>query len=368
MSQEIPPDPGAAVAPAPPPVPPPEPPVPPSVPPPVPPPDQLDRLPDQLEKLPQTLPEETSFRDADPVTVLATLVAGVVGLALRGIDAAARPAGPGIAGQDTPLTGTKLLLLAGLTVPVAAVQGLAAVAARLGGALRPAVRFAAQRTPLGRPIEAGRRSLLELGERERAAQQQRERFSAAVTSRLIEIVAAGVIDRLDVDAIIARVDIAALVERIDVDAVIAKADLDAVIDRLDLDAVIARVDVGRVLDRIDVDAVARRIDLEALLARVDVDALAARVDIQAIIDRVDIAALTREVMDQVDIGQIVRESTGSMTSETVDAVRYQGMNADRLVSKIVDRILRRDGRDLTLVARRGLDGGPVAHAAPSDEP
>ena len=73
MSQEIAPDPGAAVAP----VPPPEPPVPPSVPPPVPPPDQLDRLPDQLEKLPQTLPEETSFRDADPVTVLATLVVGM---------------------------------------------------------------------------------------------------------------------------------------------------------------------------------------------------------------------------------------------------------------------------------------------------
>lgn len=354
MSQEIAPEPGAAVAP---------------VPPPVPQPNQLDRLPDQLEKLPKTLPEETSFRDADPVTVLANLVAGVVGLALRGIDAAARPAGPGIAGApDTPLTGTKLLLLAGLTVPVAAVQGLAAVAARLGGALRPAVRFAAQRTPLGRPIEAGRRSLLELGERERAAQHQRERFSAAVTSRLIEIVAAGVIDRLDIDAIIARVDIAALVERIDVDAVIAKADLDAVIDRLDLDAIIARVDVSRVLDRIDVDAVARRIDLEAMLARVDVDALAARVDIQAIVDRVDIAALTREVMEQVDIGQIVRESTGSMTSETVDAVRYQGMNADRLVSRIVDRILRRDGRDLTLVARPGLDGGPVALPAPSEEP
>jgi hypothetical protein len=86
------------------------------------------------------------------------------------------------------------------------------------------------------------------------------------------------------------------------------------------------------------------------------------VDIQAIADRVDTAALTRKVMDEVDFREIIRESSGTMTRETVDAIRYQGMNADRLVSRIVDRILlRRDGRNTTLAAQAGrpADGPPV---------
>jgi hypothetical protein len=339
---------------------------------------------------------ERSFRDAETATVLTDLVAGMVGLALRGLSVAVRPA----SAPDVPLTRTRLLLGAGLTVPIAVARRSAAVAVRLGGALRPLARFAAERTPLAGPIQAGRQTLWELGEREWAAQDRRERFAAAVIGRVVELAAAAVVDRLDLDAIIARVDLVKVVDRIDVNAVVAKADLDAVVNRIDLDAVIARVDLDAVVDRLDLNAVVDRLDLNAVVDRVDInavvdrvdinaivdrvdinaivdrvdinaivsgvdiDAIAAGIDIQAIVDRVDVAALTNRVLDELDLGQIVRESTGSMTSETVDAIRYQGMNADRLVSRIVDRILRRAGRDTTLGAQP--DQADDQQTAPDD--
>jgi hypothetical protein len=52
------------------------------------------------------------------------------------------------------------------------------------------------------------------------------------------------------------------------------------------------------------------------------------------------------VIDEIDLPAIVRESSGAMASESIQTVRVQGMNADRLVSRIVDRVLRREARDL----------------------
>jgi hypothetical protein len=50
-------------------------------------------------------------------------------------------------------------------------------------------------------------------------------------------------------------------------------------------------------------------------------------------------------MNEIDIGEIIRESSGTMAAETVDALRVQGMRADRLLSRTVDRVLgRRDER------------------------
>ena len=112
----------------------------------------------------------------------------------------------------------------------------------------------------------------------------------------------------------------------------------AVLDQVDLDQVVARVDL---------DAVAQRIDLDAIVNRIDLDAIVARVDINAILARVDIPALTEEVIDEVDLGEIIRESSSTMASETVDALRVQGMRVDGLVSRIVDRILLREGQRQT---------------------
>jgi hypothetical protein len=117
----------------------------------------------------------------------------------------------------------------------------------------------------------------------------------------------------------------------------------AVLDELDLDEVVARVDLDRIIERIDLDAIAARIDLDAVVARIDLDAVVARVDVDAIVARVDLPALTEQVIDEVDLGEIIRESSSTMASETVDALRVQGMRADGLVSRMVDRILLRQG-------------------------
>jgi hypothetical protein len=112
----------------------------------------------------------------------------------------------------------------------------------------------------------------------------------------------------------------------------------AVLDEVDLDQIVARVDLDRIVDRINLNQIAARIDLNAIVARVDIDAILARVDLPA---------LTEQVIDEVDLGEIIRESSSTMASETVDALRVQGMRVDGLVSRIVDRILLREGQRQT---------------------
>ena len=102
-----------------------------------------------------------------------------------------------------------------------------------------------------------------------------------------------------------------------------------------------------VLDEIDLDELVARVDLDRVIDRVDLDAVVARVDIEAIVARVDLPGLTEQVIEEVDLGEIIRESSSTMASETVDALRVQGMRVDGLVSRLVDRLLLRDGQRQT---------------------
>jgi hypothetical protein len=111
--------------------------------------------------------------------------------------------------------------------------------------------------------------------------------------------------------------------------------------------VVARVDLNQIAARIDLDEIVDRVDIDAIAARIDLDAIVARLDIDAILARVDLPALTEQVIDEVDLGEIIRESSSTMASETVDALRVQGMRVDGLVSRIVDRILLREGQRQT---------------------
>jgi hypothetical protein len=79
----------------------------------------------------------------------------------------------------------------------------------------------------------------------------------------------------------------------------------------------------------------------AVLDEVDLNGVVARVDLDAIVSRLDLAGLTEQVIDEVDLGEIIRESSGTMATETVDALRVQGMRADHLLSRLVDRVLLR---------------------------
>ncbi len=91
-----------------------------------------------------------------------------------------------------------------------------------------------------------------------------------------------------------------------------------------------------------VRAVLARLDVAGLVAEnVDVDRIADDIDLDRIVDRLDLIGLARYVVDGIDLPGIVRESTGSMTSEVVRSAREQSMDADRLVERVVDRMLLR---------------------------
>jgi len=131
-------------------------------------------------------------------------------------------------------------------------------------------------------------------------------------------------------ALLGRMDLTDLVRRyVDLDELVASVDLDRAVAGVDLDAVVGRLDLDRI--------VRERVDLDGIVATVDIDAIAARIDITAILDRIDLAGLAEEVIAEIDLPEIIRESTGSMASETVRGVRMQGINADEAVGRAVDR-------------------------------
>jgi hypothetical protein len=213
-----------------------------------------------------------------------------------------------------------------------------AVAGRLGWPLRVLTRPA---VALARGSVAAARHHLDLdGWAARGLAEQRRAQAVAVNAvrTLIAELATAVLDEIDLDEVVARVDL---------DRIVARVDLNQIAARLDLDAIVGRIDVDAIVSRVDVDAIAGRIDLDAIAGRLDLDAIVARVDLDAIVARVDIPGLTEQVIDEVDLGEIIRESSSTMASETVDALRVQGMRVDGLVSRIVDRILLREGQRQT---------------------
>jgi hypothetical protein len=222
-----------------------------------------------------------------------------------------------------------------------------AVAGRFAGPLRvltrPAVAFA-------RGSVAVARHHLDLdGWAARGLAEQRRAQAAAVKGvrTLIAALVTAVLDEINLDEVVARVDIDRIVHRIDLNQIAARIDLGAIVERIDVGAIVERVDVGAIVERVDLDAIAGRIDLDAIASRIDLDAIVARVDLDAIVSRIDLAGLTEQVMDEVDLGEIIRESSSTMATETVDALRVQGMRVDGLVSRIADRILFRQGERQT---------------------
>jgi hypothetical protein len=111
--------------------------------------------------------------------------------------------------------------------------------------------------------------------------------------------------------------------------------IDIVLDRIDLTRiVIERVDVNRIIEE--------------------------RVDIDGVIGRADVAGMARDVIHQLDLPEIVRDSSGTMAAETVESLRLRGMDADLFLSKLVDRVLHRANAREASSARLGqsLPGSP----------
>jgi hypothetical protein len=153
--------------------------------------------------------------------------------------------------------------------------------------------------------------------------------------------------RVEPDRIIDLVDLDRVIGRLDIDAIVNRIDIDRILERIDLRAVVERVPVEEIVSRLDVDAIVARVDLDRVVSRVDIQAVADSLDLQALVRRLDLTAIAREVIDELDLTAIIQDAMGSMTTETVGGIRVQSMNADRAISRVVERLLRRttDGTD-----------------------
>jgi hypothetical protein len=103
-----------------------------------------------------------------------------------------------------------------------------------------------------------------------------------------------------------------------------------------------------------VEAVVDGVDVNRAADRIDIDRVISRIDLTSIVNRLDLGAIAQEVIEDVDLPGVIRESSGALAGETVRTARIQGMHADRLVARIVDTVLRREARDL--VAPQEDDG------------
>ena len=162
---------------------------------------------------------------------------------------------------------------------------------------------------------------------------------------------------MDLDALVAGVDIAAVLDRLDLTALVR--------ERVDLDALVTGVNIAAVLDRLDLTELVRE--------RVDLDALVAGVNLEAIVRRIDLVGLAEEVIAEVDLPEIIRESTGSVASDTIRGVRMQGISGDEALSRAVHRLrLRRGRRDTAMPPEppspAGPDGSPQQPGVTTRQP
>jgi hypothetical protein len=183
------------------------------------------------------------------------------------------------------------------------------------------------------------------------------RAGAQALDTLLDRLVADIVGRVDLDAVARRLDIEAVLDRLDLtETVMDRVDLPTVaaqvlrqLDARGVDEVVSRVDVDAIAARLDLDAVAARLDLDAVLDRLDLtETVLRRVDLRVVVDavlaQVDLIALAEQVIDGVDLPEIIRESTGTMASDTVRGVRMQGIEADQAVGRAMDRLLLRHAR------------------------
>ena len=238
----------------------------------------------------------------------------------------------GSPGTDlVPLSGARIVpreLVLAADLALGAGARSARLALRLGGAGLGVARFGGRVVAAlpgaglaGRAISAAARPLVADGARtrDRAVEQ---------AQRALEQLVPAIVELVDIDAIVRQVD---------ADALLATVDADALLARVDVDALLRQTDVDTLLQRVDVDAFLAGVDVDAVIARVDVDAIAAKIDVNAIVQQVDIDG----IVEQTEIGTIVARSTSGFASEALDAARAQTVGADTLVTRLVERVMRR---------------------------
>ena len=156
-----------------------------------------------------------------------------------------------------------------------------------------------------------------------------ETLSQRVAERVVDLV----VQALDVNALMRRVDLNAVLDQVDINKLLSRVDMSALIDQVDVNEVLARVDVDRLLDRIDVNELAGRIDFDQLI-------------------------------EQTNLGAVIARSSAGMTTEALDAARSGAVGLDRFIDRWIGRALwRKHPRPL---APQALLNGQVLDSTATD--
>lgn len=183
----------------------------------------------------------------------------------------------------------------------------------------------------------------------RSERVEAEQGARRIGDALVPEVVASVLDTLDLTAIV--------VERVDLDRVVNEVDMAGLIDRIDIQAIVDRLDIQSIVDRVDIQAIVDRLDLDAIIGKVDLDAIVARVDV---------SGLARQVIDDLDLPALIRQSTEAVTNESVEGVRVHSAHADRYVQDVVDAVLRRRARGRNPASEP--DGAAESPSVPRSDP
>ena len=200
------------------------------------------------------------------------------------------------------------------------------------------------------PVDRAGDGLRSLDGRWREHRPRDEEAATAFLRLLVPQVTDAVLDQIDLNELVnERVDLDGIVEGVDLARVVDRIDVDAIVAGLDLDELVRRIDVRSVVDRLPLDDIVGRSTSMGSSARRPRSGrptdgpgrVAAKLDVEAVINRVDLTAIARRVIEELDLIELIRDSMGSITSETVGGIRVQSANADRAISRLVDRVLRR---------------------------
>lgn len=171
-----------------------------------------------------------------------------------------------------------------------------------------------------------------------------------------------------VDAALGQVDVeqlaAVVLDRVDCDVLVVD-----ILRRLDVTAITLAVLRGMDLERV-VAAALEGLDLTSVVVeQVDLGGVVAsalqQVDLtQIVMQQVDLVGVAEYVVDAIDLPEIIRDSTGSVASEAVVGLRMQGVDADVVVGRVVDRMLRRGRQRRSEKAPQQL-GSPDAPTDPA---
>jgi hypothetical protein len=256
--------------------------------------------------------------------------------------------------KEPPPSGLPLLAGAALGVAVETVRWGARAFETMARTAELMFGLAPRPAVVRQPVERATGVAEGLDARWREQRPRDEEAAAAFLQLLVPQVLDAVLDQVDLNELVReRIEVDRVVDRVDLERVVARIDLDEIAGRIDVDRIVERLDMHALVQRLPVDEVADRIDVERIVSRVDLDAVAGRIDVEAIVRRLDLASIARDVIDEIDLTSIIRDAMGSMTTETVGGIRVQSMNADRAISRIVDRVLQRRGRDDPSDADRG---------------